>query len=106
MLRWTIPLFFLIFFEIVADFFAKKYSLEGKWFFWVIAILGYVVANIFWLNSLRNGSGLARGSIIFSVGTAIVSVTLAVFVFKEKISEGQFFGLLFGIISLFLLFWE
>lgn len=106
MLRWTLPLSLLIFFELVADYFAKKYSLDGGWFFWVLAILGYIVANIFWLNSIRNGSGLARGAIIFSVGSAVIAVGIGVLVFKEQVNSMQVLGLLLGIVSLTLLLWE
>ena len=106
MIRWIFPLSLLIFFEIVADYFAKEYSLKGGWLFWGLAILGYIVANIFWLNAIRNGSGLARGAIIFSVGSAVVAVMLGVFLFKEHVNSLQVVGLLLGIVSLILLFWE
>jgi len=106
MLPWIFPLSLLIFFELVADYFAKEYSLKGGWIFWVLAILGYVIANIFWLSAIRNGSGLARGAILFSVGSAVVAVALGVLLFKEHVSPIQVVGCLLGIISLVLIFWE
>ena len=106
MLRWIIPLSLLLFFEIVADFFAKEYSLRGEWLFWCLSIVGYIIANIFWLNSIRTGSGLARGAIIFSVGSAVIAVALGVFFFKERVNSFQLVGLLLGIVSLTLLLWE
>ena len=106
MTRWLIPLSLLIYFEIIADFFAKEYSLHGRWIFWTLALVGYVVANMFWLNSIRNGSGLARGAIIFSVGSAVVAVILGTVGFREHVSTAQVVGLLLGVASLILLFWE
>ena len=106
MIPWVIPLSLLIFFELVADYFAKEYSLRGGWIMWVCAILGYIVANMFWLNAIRNGSGLARGAILFSVGSAVVAVALGIFLFKEEVSHMQLLGILLGVLSLVLIFWE
>ena len=104
MLPWVIPISFLIFFEFVADFLAKEYSLKGGWVFWFLAISGYIIANSFWLYAIRNGSGLARGAIIFSVGSAVVAVALGVLFFKENLTFNQILGCVFGIISLILIF--
>lgn len=106
MAPWVIPISFLIFFELLADFIAKEYSLKGGWVLWVIAILGYIVANAFWLYSIRHGSGLGRGATIFSVGSAVIAVCMGVFIFKEQVSLLQVCGLLLGIASLILLLWE
>ena len=106
MLPWVLPISFLIFFELVADFLAKEYSLKGGWIFWSLAILGYIIANSFWLYAIRHGSGLARGAIIFSVGYAVVAVALGVLFFKEHLNTNQTIGSLLGIVSLVLIFWN
>jgi drug/metabolite transporter (DMT)-like permease len=103
---WVIPISFLIFFEIVADVLAKEYSLRGGWLFWSLAILGYITANSFWLYAIRHGSGLARGAIIFSVGSAVFAVLLGVLIYKEQITTLRLTGLVLGIIALTLLLWE
>jgi hypothetical protein len=41
-MNWIIGISLLIFFEIVADIFAKEYSLKGGWLFWVLGIVGYI----------------------------------------------------------------
>ena len=106
MLPWIFPISLLIFFELVADYFSKEYSLKGGWIFWCLAILGYIVANIFWLNAIRNGSGLAQGAIIFSVGSAVVAVALGILLFKEHVNYIQIVGCLLGVVSLILICWE
>src|SRR5689334_5248547 len=99
---WVLPLIALIVFEGVADVFAEEYSLHRGSILWMAAIAAYIVANIFWLISLKNGSGLARGGTIFSVSSSIIAVVLGIFLFQEKLSPLQIVGILFGIVSLIL----
>ncbi|MFA6585649.1 MAG: EamA family transporter [Candidatus Paceibacterota bacterium] len=103
---WVIPLIFLIIFEIVADIFAKEYALKGSWYFWVSAILAYVIANSFWLWSIKSGSGLARGAIIFSVSSAVLAVIIGLYFYGEETNKIQIAGMILGLLSLILIFWE
>jgi len=103
---WIIALVFLIIFEAVADIFSKEYSLSGSWIYWSLALLGYVIANIFWLESIRKGSGLARGAILFSVGSAIVAILIGALRYQEKIGRIEFVGILVGLLSIVLIFWS
>jgi drug/metabolite transporter (DMT)-like permease len=102
---WLVPLFGLIGFEVVADIFAKEYSLKGGWL-WFGAIASYVIANSFWLYSIKNGAGLARGATIFSVSTAIIATIIGVYIYHEKLHTGQLAGIGFGVLALVLIFWE
>lgn len=105
-MRWILPLSLLIVFEIIADIFAKEWSLHGNAIRWIGAISSYVAANTFWLFALKNGSGLGRGAILFSVASAILAATIGFLFYKEQVSKIQLFGVAFGIISLVLIFWE
>lgn len=105
MLRWFIPLIIVIIFELIADIFAKEWSLKGSKSFWFGAISAYIIGNIFWLYSIGHGSGLARGAVIFSVATATVAMLLGIIWFKESFSKIQLFGAFLGIISLVLILW-
>ncbi len=105
-MQWIIGLFLLITFEIVADIISKEYALKGGWMLWCGAIAGYVVANIFWLSAIKNGSGLARGAIIFSVGSAIVATIIGLVIYHEKTNTVQLAGMGLGLLSLVLIFWE
>jgi drug/metabolite transporter (DMT)-like permease len=105
MLIWLVSLFGLIIFELVADVLAKEYSLHGAWYRWLLAIGAYVVANTFWLYAIKNGSGLARGAIIFSVSTAVIAVIIGMF-YREQLGKMQMAGVLLGIVSLILIFWR
>ncbi len=106
MIFWIIPLSLLILFEVIADIFSKQWALSGSWIMWTGAILGYIIANVFWLFAIRGGSGLARGAVIFSVASAIIAVLLGVFLYKENVTTIQFFGIGVGIVSLVLIFWQ
>ncbi len=101
---WILPLLLLILFELIADIFSKQWALSGSWLMWIGAIAGYIIANVFWLFAIRDGSGLARGAIIFSVGSAIGAVLLGVILYKEVLAPIQIIGIGVGIISLILIF--
>lgn len=103
---WIVPLSLLIIFEVVADIFAKEYSLKGNWYLWTGALLAYVIANVFWLNAIKNGSGLGRGAIIFSVASAIIAVIIGVYFYHENTNKIQLIGMGLGVISIILIFWE
>jgi drug/metabolite transporter (DMT)-like permease len=103
---WVIPIIFLIVFEIIADIFSKEYALQGHWYLWLGAILGFIVANIFWLWGIRSGSGLARGAIIFSVGSAVAATILGLYFYGESTNKMQIAGMVLGVFSLILIFWE
>lgn len=103
---WIIPIIFLIIFEVIADVFAKEYALKGYWWFWVGAILAYLIANAFWLWSIRSGSGLARGAIIFSVSSAILAIIIGLYFYGEETDKIQVMGMIIGALSLILIFWK
>lgn len=100
---WIFFLLLLIVFEGVADILAKNYSLHAGLFYFVGAISAYVVANVFWLFALRNGAGLARGSIIFSVASAVTAVLLGLLLYRETVPLRGIAGIFLGIISLVLI---
>jgi len=104
-MRWILPLGLLIFFELLADIFAKQFSLNGKLSLAIGALAGYLICNSFWLIALRNGVGLSRGAMIFSLASAIGAVLLGVILFEEKLTDLQMIGAFLGSISLILLFW-
>jgi drug/metabolite transporter (DMT)-like permease len=105
-MRWILPLSLLILFEALADIFAKEWSLHGQWWRAIAAIGAYVVANTFWLFALKNGLGLARGGIIFSVACAIMAIGLGLWLYREEASKTQIAGMCMGVISLGLIFWD
>jgi len=104
-MNWILPLSLLIIFELVADVLAKNYSLNGKMVYAIAALLAYVVANIFWLFALKNGSGLAKGAIIFSIASAVIAVGLGYFLYRETITPIQIAGIILGLVALVLIFW-
>ncbi len=104
---WIIPLAILVFFEFLADIFAKEWSLRNyPWWLAMFALISYLLANTSWLYALRSGSGLARGAIVFSVSSAILATLVGVLFYREELSQTQIVGSVLGIIALFLIFWE
>lgn len=105
-MNWIFFLSLLIIFEIIADILAKEWSLKTGLLWAVGAIIAYIIANTFWLFALKNGSGLARGAVIFSVATAIFASLIGIVFYKEELNKIQLIGIFFGIISLILIFWN
>ncbi len=107
MIAWIIPLAILIFFEAIADIFAKEWSLGNRSFAYaVLSLVAYLLANSSWLIALKYGSGLARGAIIFSVASAILASVIGLVFYKEQLSTVQLIGVFIGIISIVLIVWE
>jgi drug/metabolite transporter (DMT)-like permease len=64
----------------------------------VVGILGYIIANIFWLFSIRESSGLARGAIIFSVASAVLAIIISLIFYKESVTKVQLVGICVGVL--------
>jgi drug/metabolite transporter (DMT)-like permease len=105
-MKWLFPLSILVLFECLADILAKNWSLKGGWFFAIGALIAYCIGNTFWLFALKNGSGLGKGAVIFSIASAVLAVALGFFLYKEPVSRLQLIGLILGLVSLVLIFWE
>lgn len=102
-MAWLLPLIGLIAFELVADIFAKEYSLRRTLAFAAISLLCYVICNAFWLLSLRNGAGLARGAVLFSVASAILACVIGAGFYEETITTYQWIGIGIGLVAIGLL---
>ena len=85
--RYELELFFLglIIFEIIADIFAKEFSLNSKYWLFGLAIICYVIANASWLISLQHNSELARMANLFSVSTGLIAAIIGIFVYGENL---------------------
>lgn len=103
---WIIPFVFFIILTLFSDIFSKEYSLQGKWLFWILAMLGYAIGNAFWLWSIRTGSGLARGAVIYVVITAVFTSFVGLYFYNESMNNIQITGIVLGILSLILIFWQ
>lgn len=98
--KWLYFLLLLVAFELVADILAKQFAVSGKYFFAVLAIVGFIAANTAWLISLRTGAELSRGAILFSVLSGIGAVLIGLFIYHEKVSPYQAIGLALGIAAI------
>lgn len=97
-----IPISLLLFFELVADYFAAQWWSQQKLFLAFVAIFFYIVCNVFWLFALKHGVWLGKWSIIFSVGSAILAICLWYLVFHEHYSPYQIVWIVLWIVALLL----
>jgi len=86
--------------------FSKTWQIKGGWWIAGLALLTCLVSNVFWLISLKNGASLVKGAVIFSVLSAIIAVIVGVGFYKEPMTNIQMIGLVVGVISILLIFWE
>jgi multidrug transporter EmrE-like cation transporter len=100
---WLWFLLLLVAFELIADILAKQFGLTGKIIFGVLSILGYVLANIAWLLSLRSGAELSKGSIIFSALSGVGAVLIGLLVYHERVNMFQLLGVILGIAAIIFL---
>jgi drug/metabolite transporter (DMT)-like permease len=103
---WPVLLVIFITLTLIADIFSKEYSLSGHWYLWILALLGYTIGNIFWLWGIRSGSGLARGALIYLLVNAIFVFVIGVYFYGETTNRIQIAGMVLGIFSLVLIFWQ
>jgi drug/metabolite transporter (DMT)-like permease len=104
--KWIFPLLLLIIFEGLADIFAKNWSLQRTLWTAGASLICYLIANSFWLFALKNGSGLGRGAVIFSISSAIIAIILGIIFYKETINKFQIIGFILGVAAIIFLFWE
>lgn len=100
---WLTFLLILVVLELAADVLAKQFALNGKFVFAVLSILGYVLANIAWLISLRSGGQLGKGAVLFGALSGIAAVVIGLLVYREKVSSYQLIGMGLGIVAIALL---
>lgn len=98
--KWLSFLLLLVAFELVADVLVKQFALNGKLVFAALSLLGYVIANILWLISLRMGAELGKGAVLFSVLSAVGAVLIASLIYKEKVGPYGLIGLVLGIVAI------
>jgi len=102
-MKWFVTFLIFLIFESVGNFLTGILYSNLNFFFLLSILIIYALGNFFWLISLKNGSGLARGSLYFSVGIVLTTATMGIFYYNEPINAIKFFGMLLGIISLVLL---
>lgn len=100
---WAFWLLGLIGFEVLADIFVKEHSLKKSYWTFIIALIGYVLANTCWLISMRYRSHLGLSANIFSVSTGVLAVSIGCIFYGEVLSTQQVIGVILGILSLVLL---
>lgn len=101
--RWQIGVVGLILIELLADTFGKSYSISGKSWQYVSALACFIICNVFWLDALRSGSGLARGGTLFCILASLGVVLIGVLGYKEPFSKYQILGAFLGIVSIYFL---
>lgn len=89
------------FFEIIADFLFKKWTILNNKFFLIIGVLAYTVSTIIWAFSLREES-LSKAISIFTILSLLAVVLMGVLIFGEKLSTINILGIILGVASIIL----
>jgi len=102
-MKWFVPFVFLMIFETLGNYFAGLFGTIQNIFIAIFSLVIYAVANYFWLQALKDGSGLARGTVYFGVAVIIFTVLIGFAFYEEGITIITVAGILTGTVSLFLL---
>lgn len=91
-------------FELVGDFYFKKWSLENS--LWVLSfgLLMYFIGTVFWAMSLKYES-LSKAILIFFILSMLGAVFIGVYFFQEQLTILNKAGILLGILSVILVEW-
>jgi len=101
-MKWFYLITFL-FLKFGSDIASKEYGLQDKILFWILAMVGYITATVFWLSSFKNGMSLSIGVPLTSIVLMIMAVGAGLVFYKEAFSLTQLLGIIFGITSVILL---
>jgi len=91
-----------VLFEVVADIFFKKWSLNNKNILLAVGLLLYFIGTVFWAFSLKY-EFLSTSASIFTILNLILIILAGVLFFGEQLSLINKVGIITGIISVILL---
>ena len=102
-MKWIISFSLLMIFETLGNYFSGLFGSIQNFLLIPFVLAIYAIANYFWLQALKNGSGLSRGTIYFGVCVVILTVLLGFAFYEEGINLLKVAGMGLGITSLVLL---
>jgi len=102
-MKWIIPFSLLMIFETLGNFAAGLFGSLQNIFLVPLVLLVYAIANYFWLQALKDGSGLSRGTVYFGVAVVITTVLVGFTFYEETLTLLKSAGIGLGVISLFLM---
>lgn len=88
--------------EVAGDIIFKSWSMNTQKLIFVLGLIIYTVATLFWAFALRY-EYLSKSITVFTVLNLILVVLAGVFFFKEKLTWWNITGIVFGIIAVVLL---
>jgi multidrug transporter EmrE-like cation transporter len=102
-MKWFVPFAFLMVFETFGNYFAGLFGTMQNIFIAILSLVIYAIANYFWLQALKDGSGLARGTVYFGVAVIIFTALIGFAFYEEGVTIITVAGIITGTASLFLL---
>lgn len=103
LMKWLVPFSLLMIFEIIGNFFTGLFGSMQNFLLVPLVLAIYAIANYFWLQALKKGSGLARGTVYFGVLVVVITVLIGSVFYEEALNFIKIIGMILGITSLFLL---
>jgi multidrug transporter EmrE-like cation transporter len=93
----------IVLLEVVALYSIKEYSVSQRKFLIPIFIGCYAVIPIFLALILREKQNISTVNIIWNIITTICGLAIGIFVYSEKITLVQFYGICLGTFGLILM---
>jgi len=96
----------MIIVTVIADVFIKNASLQNSFSGWRLLLIGsilYGLTGLGWFSAMR-GMKLSLLGVFYGVGCLMLLVLLGVFYYHEKLNLIEILGIVFGLLSLIILF--
>lgn len=88
-------------FDVLGDFFAKKWSIDNHYVSLVLLIFFYATSGVLWGLSLKHAE-LSKGTLIINLLNVLIMIIIGVALYKEDLTLQNKIGLVLGIISLWM----
>ena len=102
-MKWFLFFSLLMVFETIGNFFSGLFGSFQNFLLFPLVLFIYAIANYFWLQALKSGSGLARGTIYFGVAVIILTSLTGFVFYEEELTILKIIGIGMGLFSLYLL---
>mgnify|MGYP001301661135 CR=1 FL=1 len=98
-----ILLLVVIFLEIGAEFFVKKYTLEPKKLFIIISMILYAIIPVFLIGLFKRDKTLTAANTLWQISNLVLVAVIGVMFFGDKLSRTQWIGFALAIVAAVLL---
>jgi multidrug transporter EmrE-like cation transporter len=85
------------------EFFSKKFALVPKVSFVIFLLLFYSLGALSWIVALHGKDELADVGVMWAVMSMLVTVSIGIFIFRERLNAAGIIGIILAAVAIVLL---